>query len=438
MSQLHERVRDARQRAGLSQGELARQAGVHPTYISHVESGRRSLGDDALTRIAQILGVPAAFLRDGEAAPGYRSAQDALVEARGLVRAGDARAAVQVLDVVDVSELDVDGAARVGLAYAEALDVAGDLDASIDVLERVCTKLLEAHRYQQGAYAAMRIVMALTEAADLHRAVGRGEELLALLPPEVMATDEVVRLESTIIWAYIARGDVTYARYRGSRLLERTRAHGSRRALSSVHWNLAFVDEALGQPDSALAQLEAAIALAGEDEVDRDLPRLRLDRAFLLVAVEPPRPQEALADLDAARTALEISESQVELARAASVRSRAWLQLGDSEAAARYAVEAVDLLRDGVRRDAASAHEVLGDALLAQMSPTEAVKEYRSAADLLDMIASGRSAATLWRRIGDRLRVAGDDDERVAEAYSRALAAAGIRGTLPPLSRGRS
>ena len=44
------------------------------------------------------------------------------------------------------------------------------------------------------------------------------------------------------------------------------------------------------------------------------------------------------------------------------------------------------------------------------------MKEYRSAADLLDMISSGRSAAVLWRRIGDRLRVAGDEDERVVEA----------------------
>ena len=84
-----------------------------------------------------------------------------------------------------------------------------------------------------------------------------------------------------------------------------------------------------------------------------------------------------------------------------------------------------------MRRDAAAAHEALGDALLAQSARTEAVKEYRSAADLLDMIASGRSAATLWRRIGDRLRVAGDADERVVEAYGRALAAAGIRGAVP-------
>ncbi|KRD43056.1 XRE family transcriptional regulator [Cellulomonas sp. Root930] len=435
MNPLSRRVRDARQKAGLSQGELARRAGVHPTYISHVERDRRTLGEDALARVADVLGVSVAFLLDGEEAPEYRSAEGALIEARRLSRMGEAAQAADVLAQVQLSGLDVDTAARVGLAHAEALDLAGDLEASVEALEGVCAQLMEARRYTQAAYAAMRIVMALTEFADLHRAVARGEALLAQLPESVAGSDEVVRLESTIIWAYIARGDTTYARYRGRQLLAHTRRHGSARAVSSVHWNLAFVDDALGEPDAALEQLEAAIALAGSDEIDRDLPRLRLDRALLLVSVDPPRPAEALADLDAAQTALEVGESQIELARADSVRSRAWLLLEDPARAQQYAKQSVDLLREGVRRDAASAHEALGDAMLAQSARTEAVKQYRSAAELLDMISSGRSAAVLWRRIGDRLRVAGDEDERVVEAYGRALAAAGIRGVLPPPRR---
>ena len=301
-------MRDAREKAGLSQGELARQAGVHPTYISHVENGRRALGEEALARVSEVLGVSVAYLVEGEQAPDYRTAENALVEARRLSRMGEARAAADVLALVDVSALDVDAAARVGLAHAEALDLAGDLEV-VDALESLCARLMEAHRYLQAAYAAMRIVMALTELADLHRAVARGEALLAQLPTSVAGSDEVVRLESTIIWAYIARGDTTYARYRGRQLLAHTRQHGSARAVSSVHWNLAFVDDALGDPDAALAQLESAIALAGSGEIDRDLPRLRLDRAFLLVSVEPPRAAEALVDLDAAQTALEVGES---------------------------------------------------------------------------------------------------------------------------------
>src|SRR6478735_2303910 len=374
---LSRRVRDAREKAGLSQGELAKAAGVHPTYISHVERGTRSLGAGALARVADVLGLPVAYLVEGEGAPDYRSAETALVEARRLSRMGEARAAADVLALVDVSGLDVDAAARVGLAHAEALDLAGDLEGSVDVLEGVSARLVESRRYQQAAYAAMRIVMALTELGDLQRAVARGEELRAVLPEAVAGSDEVVRLESTIIWAYVARGDSTYARFRGKQLLEHTREHGSARALSSVHWNLAFVDDALADPDAALDHLEAAMALAGADEIDRDLPRLRLDRALLLVSVDPARPREALAELDAAQTALEIGESQVELARVESVRSRAWLLLEDADAAHRHAVRAVDLLRDGVRRDAAAAHEALGDALLAQSARTEAVKEYR-------------------------------------------------------------
>lgn len=431
VSSLGRRLRDARLTAGISQGDLARAVGVHPTYVSHVERDTRVLRGDALARAAGTLGVTVEFLLDGDRAPAYLAVESALVQARQLSRAGSALAAARVLARTDVAQVDVETAAEVGLAHAEALDVAGDLGASIEVLEKVFAGVSLTKRHRLAARAAMRIVMALTEAADLQSAVARGEQLLATLPESVAGTEEVVRLESTIVWAYIARGDTTYARFRGQNLLERTRRLGSPSAVSAVHWNLAFIDDALGDLDAALGQLDAAIALTQADDVNRDLPRLRLDRAFLLVSVDPPRPQEALAELDAAQTALEIDESTVELARAASVRSRASLQLDDALAAQRHALHALELLGDEVRRDAAAAHEALGDALLAQRAGAEAVAEYRRAAELMDLASSGRPAATLWRRIGDRLRLAKDHDDRVVEAYSHALAAAGIRGSVP-------
>lgn len=431
VSSLGRHLREARLRAGLSQGDLARVIGVHPTYVSHVERGKRSLGVDVLGRAAAALDVTPEFLLDGERALAYRAVDDAIAAARQLSRSGSPLAAAELLSEVDVTQVDLDTAAEVGLAHAEALDVAGELEASVEVLEGVFATVAGARRYQLAARAAMRVVMALTESAELQRAVVRGEELLAMLPSSVAGTDEVVRLESTLLWAHIARGDATYARFRGQLLLERTRLQGSDRAVSSVHWNLAFVDEALGDVPSALGQLDAAIALTQVDDVNRDLPRLRLDRAFLLVSDDPPRPHEALGELDVAQAALEVDESSVELARASSVRSRASLQLGDAHAAQRHARRALELLGDGVRRDAVAAHEVLGDALLALGARPEARAEFRRAADLMDMIVSGRHAATLWRRIGDRLRLAQDQDERVIEAYTRALTAAGVRGFVP-------
>ena len=129
-------MREARHRAGLSQGELARQAGVHPTYISHVERGRRTLGDESLARVADVLGRLGRVPAGRRAGADYKSVEGALVEARRLSRMGEPAAAAEVLAGADVSALDVDTAAKVGLARAEALDLAGDLEGSVDALEK--------------------------------------------------------------------------------------------------------------------------------------------------------------------------------------------------------------------------------------------------------------------------------------------------------------
>lgn len=426
------RLRDARERAGLSQAELARAAGVHASYVSHLERGSRAPGRLALSRVAGALGVTVDHLLEGEESASARVVRAALDHARRLHRVGQPAAAAQVLAQVDLAPLDVDAAARVRLAHAEALDLAGELEASCGLLERTAADLVAARRFADAAYAATRLVMALTEAGEPHRAVARGEELLAAVADGADATDALLRLESTLVWAYVTRGDVTYALVRSRSLLERAAAHGSARGLSSVRWNLAFVLEAVGRPQEAVEQIDGALALSGADEVDRDVPRLRLDRAHLLLALEPPRPEAALADLDASRAALELDESRVELARAATVRSRALLALGRVAEAVAAAQDAAELLAGGQRRDAASAHAALGAALAASGDGPGAIKALRVSADLLDTVATGRPAAALWRRLGDTLREAGDDAQEVALAYRRALTAArvGVRPTL--------
>ncbi len=426
MHPVSERLRDARERSGLSQADLARAARLHPSYVSHLERGVRGPGDEALERLARALGVTTTYLEQGERSPDYLASEASVVRARQLMRAGRASEAAGVLTGVHLESLDVDQSARVLLAHAEALDLAGDLEGAARVLADTTHRLVQGHRPRRAAYAAMRLVMALVEAGDLHGAVRAGEEHLAAAAAGAAGTDELFRLESTIVWAYVARGDVTYARVRGRDLLARAQQHGSARAVWSVRWNLAFVDDALGDAESALAHLRAALALASGAEADRDVPRMRLDMAELLLAVTPARPRDALAELDAAGTALEIGESHVELARAATVRSRAELLLGAHRAALVHATRATELLAGGERRDATLALEALGDALLASGERSAAVKTYRQIADRLEVAPAGRPAAVAWRRLGDRLRVAGDDRARVAEAYRRALDAAGV------------
>lgn len=65
------RLRAARERAGLSQADLAAKAGFQPSAISHFENARREPAFDTLKILADALGVPIDYLlgREGEARP---------------------------------------------------------------------------------------------------------------------------------------------------------------------------------------------------------------------------------------------------------------------------------------------------------------------------------------------------------------------------------
>lgn len=67
-------VRQLREASGLSQEELAEQAGLHRTYISLVERGRRNITVDALSQIAEALGVyPSRLISEAEKSDGPSS-----------------------------------------------------------------------------------------------------------------------------------------------------------------------------------------------------------------------------------------------------------------------------------------------------------------------------------------------------------------------------
>lgn len=50
-------IKQLREERGLSQEALGHAAGIHPTWISHLESGRNNPAWGSVKRIAQALGV---------------------------------------------------------------------------------------------------------------------------------------------------------------------------------------------------------------------------------------------------------------------------------------------------------------------------------------------------------------------------------------------
>jgi transcriptional regulator with XRE-family HTH domain len=56
------RLRTARQRAGLSQGQVAKELGLHRPSVSETEAGRRRVSADELGRLAELYKVDVGWL----------------------------------------------------------------------------------------------------------------------------------------------------------------------------------------------------------------------------------------------------------------------------------------------------------------------------------------------------------------------------------------
>lgn len=63
------RVRGLRKARGLSQGEFAEHAGMHRTYISSVERGRRNVALVNVLRLASALDIDPGVLLEGLSVP---------------------------------------------------------------------------------------------------------------------------------------------------------------------------------------------------------------------------------------------------------------------------------------------------------------------------------------------------------------------------------
>lgn len=67
------RLREARERQGLSQAELADRSGMQPSAIAHFEANRRKPSFENVRRLAKALSVTADYLLGVQAAVAFRN-----------------------------------------------------------------------------------------------------------------------------------------------------------------------------------------------------------------------------------------------------------------------------------------------------------------------------------------------------------------------------
>lgn len=98
---LAERLRTAREMAGLSQGQVAKKLGLHRPSVSEMEAGRRRVSAEELAELADLYAVDVSWLASGEAVPDEHQARVELA-ARELfkLREEDLDRVLKVLSVL--------------------------------------------------------------------------------------------------------------------------------------------------------------------------------------------------------------------------------------------------------------------------------------------------------------------------------------------------
>jgi transcriptional regulator with XRE-family HTH domain len=428
---LGRRIREQRQRAGLSQTDLA-VAGVSASYVSLLEAGRRVPTDAVLARLADRLGVTPHLLLHGVDGAAASQARMDLAFGRLSLGQGDVPQALSVLQGVVRSGALAGDPARdfdARQALAEALERDGRLDDAVRELEALRTQAQAAPE----SFPWLPVVTALSrcyrEAGDLHRAVDvaqaaveRCEELgLTGLEGHAQAV-------STLALAHFDRGDLLRASVLLERLVETT-ADADSKSRAAAHWNAALVAAGRGRHGEAVRLGEHAAALIGEGDDDRLSARLKMTRAWILLGLRPPRPDAARALLLDALPALRQHDSAGGVASAEVELSRCETLLGRPAAAAEHAERAIALLGGEQPLENARARAALGRALAAAGDGHAARRALRAAASLLDAVGADRQAAAVWRDLADTHAAIGDDT-LAAAAYRSALDSVGLTGTV--------
>ena len=430
MTDIGDRIRVLRTAAAMSQTALAGDA-FSPSYISLIEGGRREPTDAALTVLAARLETTTEYLRHGESGPNEAKARLEIDYAKLALANGESAECRDRMLALDLAEIAPALHTEILLTLARAHEGLGDLESSIAVLEPLLERVRARGHHLDSAAIATDLVISYLQAGDLHRSVDLGEQVLTELETAGLAgTDEHLRLGATMLWAYVERGDLLFATHRAAQLVAQADALGTPRGRGSVYWNAAIVAEE--RHDYVLAQryTARALALVGETGTSRDISRLRIHYAWLLLRSEPAEPLAALEQIDLAAPSLAVIGSDVDVAFGDIESSRAYLLLGDSERAEDAARRAIARLGDKPRLDTCRAHLVLGDALLARGDDHGAADEYRWAADTIGMMAASRQSAAAWRELGDRYLAQGDV-AGAARSFDRALREAGLRPTVP-------
>ncbi len=429
-STLGQRLRALRVERGLSQAELADDL-VSPSYVSLIESGRRSPERDVLEGLARRLGCSAFYLQSG-VTPEEVTEQKLRLQFGEIALANGAveEARDRFSELASAGSAEVRNSATWGLARAQ--EACGDLHAALNHLDA----LLQASRSgEPGAPGLLRLLMGrcrlYRDAGDFARSVAVGEEALREVRElGLEGSEEEIRLAATLVGSYWARGDLFSAQHLAAEVIERAERLGSRTAQGSAYWNACLIAEARGQLTLALELATKTLALISETSSPqgRGLAGMRVTYAWLLLRCDPPRLDEADALLARAHEVLAELSFGPTLAKCETEMARSTLLRGDFAQAVRLAEQAAARCAGSDVAEREHARVLGGLATIMSGHLEEGLDIASQAASSLEQAGSRVEAAQAWRDVAEAL-IRCDEPAGAIAALRRSADCAGVRSS---------
>jgi tetratricopeptide (TPR) repeat protein len=397
------RLRDARERAGLSQRQLSFE-GCSPAYISRIEAGERIPSLQLLREMGRRLGVSEDWLATG-------LDRDLLAEDRTLL---DAEIALRFAELDSAEQL-----------YSKALE-----NATTNVERARSLAGLGQIAFERGdpRRAVQRLEQALSvsgvDAADqpsLADTLGRAYAMLDDLEPAIRLfrhsleranqrknSPEAVRFGVLLANAYIDRNEFEQAR----EVLEETvgKAENARDPLfrARIYWSLSRLHALQGESADAARYARKALELL--ELTEHTTYAARAHQLLAHVELDQGNADEALGLLERGLPLIVESSNQVDEALFHLERARALVQLGRTDDATRLAQQSAAMLEDASPVDSGRGHAVVAEIYEGLGDRPRAIETYERAAELL-AVSPTRYVLEVYAKLADLLEEEGRKDE---------------------------
>ncbi|HEX2504611.1 MAG TPA: helix-turn-helix domain-containing protein, partial [Gaiellaceae bacterium] len=409
-----ERLREAREAAGLSQRQLAF-SGCSPAYISRIEAGDRIPSLQLLRELGRRLNVSEDYLATG---------------------VDPARQSGKLMDA-DLARR-FDETERAAALYQEILDTtldAGERAAALEGLGHI--ELRTGH--PRPAVALFEQALAVSGQRDFERpalaeSLGRAYAALGEFAPAMAIFERclehaeskrdtlgVVRFAALLSYALTDSGNLTRAEQVVTRALAAEDETLDPLARARLLWSQAKLRGESGDAEASAGYAYKALALI---ELTEDTDLLGLAHRIVAYAeLDRGEPEAALRHLEEGWPLLERGGSPLERAHYQIDKARAYVRLGRAEEAAALALQATGKLGDALPEDAGRAYALVADVYVELGRPERAQELYELAAEYLKQNNPNRYLAEVWGKLASLHEAEG----RLDRAYEYMKLALGMQ-----------